>query len=118
MTRLSSYRVLISGILSPLAALFLYTLVYGTLTRSSADCEKDWLFRLSLSTLAMIVPFLVTLALAIKDRRRRAPSLSGKVGLALAILSLGLAWNPVRDGITRSKQSRNLAMRDVEAPPF
>jgi thiol-disulfide isomerase/thioredoxin len=48
----------------------------------------------------MTVPFLVTFA------------------LALAILSLGLAWNPVSDGITRSKQSRNLAMRDVVAPPF
>jgi thiol-disulfide isomerase/thioredoxin len=118
MTRLSKYRVLISGILSPLAALFLYTLVYVTLTRGSADREKDWLFRLSLSTLTMTVPFLVTLALAIKDRRRHALSLSGKVGLALAILSLGLAWNPVSDGITRSKQSRNLAMRDVAAPPF
>jgi thiol-disulfide isomerase/thioredoxin len=118
MTKLSNYRVLVSGILSPLAALLLYVLVYATLTRFSADLEKDWLFRLSLSTLAMTVPFLVTLALAIEDRRRHALSLSGKVGLAIAILSLGLTWNPVSDGITRSKQSRNLAMRDVAAPPF
>jgi thiol-disulfide isomerase/thioredoxin len=118
MSRLSNYRVLISGILSPLAALFLYALVYGTLTRGSADRDKDWLVRLSLSTLAMTVPFLVTLALAVSDRRRHALSLSGKVGLALAILSLGLAWTPVSDGITRWKQSRNLAMRDVAAPPF
>ena len=118
MAKLSNYRVLVSGILSPLAALFLYVLVYSTLTRGSADRDKDWLFRLSLSTLAMTVPFLVTLALAVKDHRRHALSLSGKVGLALAILSLGLAWNPVSDGITRSKQSRNLAMRDVAAPPF
>ncbi|MFI5058944.1 MAG: TlpA family protein disulfide reductase [Candidatus Acidiferrales bacterium] len=118
MSKLYKYRVLISGILSPPAALFLYALVYTTLTRASADRDKDWLFRLSLSTLAMTVPFLFTLALAIKDRRRQALSLSGKVGLALAILSLGLAWNPASDGITRSKQSRNLAMRDVAAPPF
>jgi thiol-disulfide isomerase/thioredoxin len=118
MTKLSKYRVLISGILSPVAALFLYVLVYTTLTRGSADRDKDWLLRLSLSTLAMTVPFLVTLALAIKDRRQHVLSLSGKVGLALAILSLGLAWNPVSDGITRSKQSRNLAMRDVAAPQF
>jgi thiol-disulfide isomerase/thioredoxin len=118
MNRLAKYRVLLSGILSPLVALFLYALVYATLTRFSADLEKDWLFRLSLSTLAMTVPFLVTLTFAIKDRRRHALSLSGKVGLALAILSLGLVWNPVSDGITRSKQSRNLAMRDVAAPPF
>jgi thiol-disulfide isomerase/thioredoxin len=66
----------------------------------------------------MTVPFLVTLALAIRDRRRNALALSGKVGLALAILSLGLAWKPVSDGITRSKQSRNLAMRNVSAPSF
>ncbi|HXM22121.1 MAG TPA: redoxin domain-containing protein [Terriglobales bacterium] len=118
MSKLSKYRVLASGILSPLAALFLHVLVYTTLTRFSADLEKDWLFRLSLSTVVMTAPFLVTLALAIKDRRRHALSLSAKVGLAIAILSLGLAWHPVSDGITRSKQSRNLAMRDVAAPLF
>jgi len=118
MTRLSDNRVLISGILSALAALFLYAFVYVTFTWASADREKDWILRLSLSTLAMTVPFIVTLALAIKDRRRHALSLSGKIGLALAILSLGLAWSPVSDGINRSKQSRNLAMRDVAAPPF
>jgi thiol-disulfide isomerase/thioredoxin len=47
-----------------------------------------------------------------------ALSLSGKIGFAIAILSLGLAWNPVSDGITRWKQSRNMALRDVVAPPF
>lgn len=118
MSRLSKYRVLIAGILSPLAALFLYVLVYGTLSRYSADLEKDWLFRLSVSTLAMTVPFFVTLALAIKDRGRHALSLAGKAGLVIAFLSLGLAWKPVSDGILRSRQSRNLALRDVAAPPF
>lgn len=118
MTRLSKYRVLICGILSPLAAIFLYVLVYGTLTRYSADLEKDWLFRLSLSTLAITVPFFVTLALAIKDQGRHALSLAGKVGLVIAFLSLGLAWKPVSDGILRSRQSKNLALRDVAAPPF
>jgi len=118
MSKLSKYRVLIAGILSPVAALFLYALVNGTLIRFSADLEKDWLFRLSLSTLAMTVPFLVTLVLAINDRRRQALSLPGKIGLAIATLSLGLAWSPVSDGITRTKQSRNEGMRDVPAPPF
>ena len=104
----------------PVAAgsLFLVCACHRTLTRASTDRDKDWLFRLSLSTLAMTVPFLVTFALAIRDRRRHALSLSGKVGLALAIISLALAWNPLSDGITRSKQSRNLALRDVAAPPF
>ncbi len=118
MTRLSKYRVLISGILSPLAAVLLYVVVYGVLTRNSTDLEKDWLFRLSLSTLAMTVPFLVTLALAMKDRRRHTFSMGGKVGLAIAVLSLGLAWKPVSDGILRSRQSRNLALRGVAAPLF
>jgi thiol-disulfide isomerase/thioredoxin len=118
MTKLSKFRVLISGILSPLAALILYKLVYSFLTQASTNREKDWRFRLSLSSLAMTLPFLVTLGLVIKDARRHALSLSGKMGLAIAILSLGLLWNPVRDGITRWKQSRNMAMRDVAAPPF
>jgi hypothetical protein len=118
MARLSKYRVLISGVLSPVVAVFLYGIVYVTLTRLSTDREKDWLLRLSLSTLAMTVPFLVTLALAIKDRRLHAISIDGKVGLALAILSLGLSWKPVSDGIARWKQERNMALRDVAAPPF
>ena len=74
MSKLFKYRVLISGIFSPLAALFLYELVYSTVTRFSADRDKDWLFRLSLSTLAMAVPFFLTLTLAIKDRRRHVLS--------------------------------------------
>jgi peroxiredoxin len=118
MTKFSDYRVLISGIASPLAAFLLYAVVYTTLTAISANHEKDWLFRLSLSALAMTVPFLVTLAFALKDRRQHALSLSAKAGVVIAILSLGLAWKPVSDGITRSKQSRNQALQDVAAPAF
>jgi hypothetical protein len=62
--KLAKYRVLLCGIISPLAALVLYVLIYGTLTRFSKDLEKDWLFRLSLATLGMILPFLLTLVLA------------------------------------------------------
>lgn len=118
MATLSKYKVLIAGILSPLAAIFLYVLVYGTLTSFSTDLEKDWLRRLSLSTLAMIVPFVITIVLARKDYRNQTLSRPAKIGLALAVLSLGLAWKPVSDGIARSKQSRNMAMRDVPAPLF
>jgi thiol-disulfide isomerase/thioredoxin len=117
MSKLSKKRVLICGILSLPAAFFLYVLVYSILTHYSTDLEKDWLSRLALSTLAMTVPFLVTLAIAIGERGHGL-SLSGKIGLAIAVLSLGLAWKPISDGITRSKQSRNLAMRDVPAPLF
>jgi hypothetical protein len=78
MSKLSKYRVLISGILSPVAAIFLYAVVSGVLLRASGDPEKDWRVRLSISTLVMTVPFLFTLVLAIKDHRRQALSLSGK----------------------------------------
>jgi peroxiredoxin len=92
--------------------------VYGTLTRYSADLEKDWLFRLSLSTIAMTIPFFATIAIAMKARRTGAFSLSAKIGLLLAILSLGLTASPIRDGLLRAKQTQNMAMHDVTAPLF
>ena len=118
MEKLSKYRVLVLGILSPIIAVLLSALVNGTLMHWSADPEKDWLFRLSVSTVVMVVPFVVTLVLARKDRHRSAFLLSGKIGLAIAILSLGLIAKPVSDGFTRSKQERNRRMRDVAAPVF
>ena len=118
MARLSQYRVLIAGILSPIAALICYVVVYMTLTELSSDLEKDWLFRLSMATLAMFVPFLITAFLAFKDRRAGVFSGSAKAGLLLAALSLGLMWKPISDGVIRYKQVRNLAMRDVPAPAF
>ena len=68
MGRLSRYRVLLCGVISPPAAIFFYAVVNGTLMKLSPDHEKDWLLRLSLATLAMTVPFLVTLTLAIGRR--------------------------------------------------
>lgn len=116
--KLSKHRVLLSGILSPVLAVILYVLVYGTLTRRSSDLEKDWLFRLTISTIAMTIPFFVTIALALKARRTAVFSLSAKIGVLLAILSLALAASPVRDGLLRAKQTRNMAMHDVAAPLF
>ncbi|MGC1686613.1 MAG: redoxin domain-containing protein [Candidatus Acidiferrales bacterium] len=118
MNKFSRHRVLIAGILSPFAALILYALVYGTLTSYSSDREKDWRFRLIVSAIAMLVPFALTAFLAWKDRRAQRLTLSGKIGLALAVLSLGLAWIPIHDGIARARQIRNLAMHDVAAPAF
>lgn len=115
---LSKHRVLICGILSPVLALFLYTLVYSLLTRFSADREKDWLFRLAAATLMIAAPFLITLWLAAKDRRRGMLSRSGKVGVIIAVLSLGLAWSPVSDGVLRWRQTRNMALHGVPAPLF
>ena len=116
MPRLSTHRVLISGILSPLTAVLCYAVVYTTLTARSTHHEKDWLLRLSLSTLAMALPFLVTLALTRKEQRPL--STSARAGVLLAFLSLGLAWKPISDGIFRWQQVRNLAMHDVPAPLF
>lgn len=118
MEKLSKYRVLFSGILSPLLAVLLSVIVNGILTTFSAYPEKDWRFRLSVSTVVMTAPFVVTLVLVTKERRRAALSLSGKVGLAIALLSLGLVSKPVSDDVTRSKQERNSMMRNVPAPLF
>ena len=118
MSRLSKHRVLIAGILSPLAALVFYAVVYMALTEMSSDLEKDWLFRLSTAALAMLVPFLITAFLAYKDRIAGPLSISAKVGFLLAVFSLGLMWKPVGDGLLRYKQQRNLALRDVPAPAF
>ena len=71
MGKLTKYRVLFLGILSPIMAVLLSALVNGALMRWSADTEKDWLFRLSVSTSVMVAPFAVTLVLAMKDRRFR-----------------------------------------------
>lgn len=106
--KLPKHRVLLCGVLSPVLALILYALVYATLTRNSADLEKDWLFRLSLSTIAMTIPCFATIALAMNARRAGTFSLSAKIGLLLAILSLGLAVSPIRDGLLRSKQTRSI----------
>jgi thiol-disulfide isomerase/thioredoxin len=118
MTRLSSYRVLVAGLASPLAAALLGTFVYRTLTGASADRDADFVFRLCLTALVMAVPFLATLALAIADRRRNALTTAGKVGLVVAFLSVGLAWVPIRGALARTRQARNLALQDVAAPPF
>ncbi len=118
MAKLSSYRVLIAGTLSPPAAAFFGRLVYSTLTRASADRDKDFVFRLSLTALAMAVPFIATLALALGDRRRNALTTSGRIGLALALLSLALTWLPIQGAIARARQARNLALQNVTAPPF
>lgn len=115
---MSKHRVLIAGMLSPIAAVLCYAAVYGVLTERSADTEKDWLFRLCASAAAMVVPILLTLVFAIREHRSKRLSFSGKVGFTIALLSLVLVYKPVNDGIARWKQTRNAAMRDVPAPLF
>ena len=145
MTKLFRYLVLIVGVLSPVLALRFYSLVYTRLTAASTNREKDWLFRLTASALAMTVPFFVTVFLAWRgwrqqrqqqatsrsEKRRQqrstaravettpnATPLAVKIGLVVAALSLLLIWKPISDGTSRWKQERNMAMQDVPAPAF
>jgi peroxiredoxin len=112
------YRTLIWGVISPVLAILAYVLVYAILTRRSPDPEKDWLFRLSISSLSMTLPFLITFCSAVSDRRKRALSASGKIGLCVAVLSLGLLAKPITDGVMRWKQARNQSLQGVPAPLF
>ena len=118
MPNLRKYRVLLTGIFSPFLALALNVILIQILLAVTSDPERNWRFRLFVASLALPLPFLLTLLLATKDRRRGALSLSAKVGLAVATLSLLLIAKPVMDGLARSKQSRNMAMHDVPAPMF
>lgn len=115
---ISKYRVLLAGIFSPVLALVLNIALIQTLIALSPNPESNWRFRLIVSSLALPVPFLITLILALKDRRRGMLPLSAKIGLGIATLSLLLITKPVRDGFIRAKQSRNLAMMNVAAPTF
>jgi peroxiredoxin len=101
-----------------LLALVLNIVFIQTLLALSSNPENNWRLRLFISSLALLVPFLATLALALKDRRQGALSLSAKVGLGIAVLSLLLIAKPAMDFRARSKQSRNMAMHDVPAPTF
>lgn len=112
------YRVLLVGVLSPLLALVLNVIFIQTLLALSPHPESNWRFRLVVSSLALPVPFLITLMLALKDRRHGLLSYSAKIGLGIAGLSLLLIAKPAMDGFARSKQSRNMAMQNVTAPLF
>ena len=118
MGKVSKHRVLVAGIFSPLLALVLNIIFIQTLLALSSNPENNWRFRLFISSLALQVPFLATLVLALKDRRRADLSLSAKIGLGIAELSLLLIAKPAMDGLAHSKQSRNMAMHDVPAPMF
>jgi peroxiredoxin len=110
------HRVLAAGILALPATAFVGIFTYSTLTRASADKNQDFVFRLTAVILAMALPFLFTMLLFLGDRRRHAVTLSGKVGLGLAVLSLCLAWLPARGLLGR--MHRDLASAEAQAPLF
>lgn len=109
-------RTLVAGLLAPLIAAGLGMVTYRTLTRASVDRDADFMFRLSLTAFAMTVPFWLTLFSSLIDRRNSTFGPRSKVGLAVAVLSLGMAIVPIRGAISRTQQADNLALADVAAP--
>ncbi len=111
------YRTLTLGILSPIFAAGLGSTVYTALTRASEDRDADFMFRLTMTAVAMAVPFLVTLISSWLDRSSsRGFTTPSKVGLAIATLSLGLVYLPINGAVSRAKQAANQALDDVPAP--
>jgi peroxiredoxin len=111
-------RVFVAGMVAPVASAVLYLPVYSALTSASRDVAHDWLFRLSASTLAMLLPGIFVIVLAVKQSRMVRLNTLSKVGVAIAVLGMALAARPVADGVLRWRQERNMAMHNVAAPLF
>ena len=103
------YLVLLAGILSIPAAAYLGMYTYATQTRASVDVSQDFVFRLGMVVLAMAVPFVVTLLLALAHRRKGPLGGIAKAGLTLAAVSLCLTIVPLRGLFGRVQQARNLS---------
>lgn len=71
-----------------------YVLVYNALLAMSRDDQRDWLFRLAVSSVAMCVPFVAVLWLPLKERRAHALGTGGKVDSASRCFRWG--WLPSR----------------------
>ena len=114
---MKKYRTLVSGLLSPILAAFLGSTVYTLLTRVSEDRDSDFVFRLTMTALAMAVPFFLTLFLTLLDRKSpMGTTTSTKIGLAIATLSLAMLWFPINGVVQRNRQATNLALDRVPAP--
>src|SRR5262249_15068958 len=115
-TGLKEHRVLIAGVLSPFGARYASKVVFVGLTSHSSDVDADWQFRLAAAMAVIIAPFLMTVWLAIQERRAGGLSASAKAGVVLASLSLVLLAIPVQGGVRRWHQEQNLAKTGVLAP--
>jgi len=114
--KLKRYRTLLAGLLSPFAAAAIGMGVYLVTTRASENRDTDFAFRLSLTAIGMAVPFILTLLLALADRRGSAFGAPSRIGLVVAVLSLGMTWVPIRGLVVRSQQAASLARENVPAP--
>ena len=104
------------GLLSPLASVVLGAGTYLGLTRLSTNPDSDYLLRLGVVALVMLIP--PVFALRAFRRRWRADSARAAdlVGGATAILALGLVFFPINGAIRRARQAANLALSGVPAP--
>lgn len=121
-TRARSHRpglgALAAGLAAPFGSAALGVLVYRTLTQASADRDADFVLRLSMVGVAMAAPPLAAVFVALRARRKGPLGVSGKVGLLLAVLALGMLVFPIRGIVSRARQARNLALENVAAPAF
>jgi peroxiredoxin len=119
MTTFTKHRVLLSAILSCVIAL----LALACLGFYAERVNSHWL-NLSAATLSImmvvvsVAPFLVTVVLAIHDRRRRSFSFSAAIGLGLAVFSLVIPVKIGRAVVYAWVQSRHQMLADVPAPQF
>jgi len=114
MSRWRKDRTLIFGASSPVSAAVLGAGTYLVLTNLSRNLDADFVFRLSMTAVAMALPSIVTIVFALADRA--SSTKSSKVGLAIAIMSLAMLYIPVNGAISRARQAANLALDGVAAP--
>jgi len=114
----NSLRSLVAGMSAPIVAGSLGIYSYVTLTRTSSDRDSDFALRLSLTILAMALPGIIALVVAVLARRRGPLGPAGRTGIGLALASLLLTWVPINGLLSRQQQAENLALDVVAAPPF
>jgi len=118
MANLSRHRVLIAGVLSPIAAMAILVCI--------SYYAEHWVSRvpaivsLFLPTIIVLtsLPFILTIVLANKVRRGGMLTLSGKIGVAVASLSLICpVWAGYGEFVVW-RAGRNVALRNIPAPIF
>ena len=118
MTLQSSKQTVIFSYLTPLLAASIGACVYMLLTQTSRDTDSDFVFRLTTTAVAMTIPSVTALFLALKKRKHHTLGNIDKIGLAIALLSLVLVVIPIRGMLARARQAENLALSGVKAPSF
>ena len=118
MAALAKYRVMVLGLVSPLAAL--------TLVVCISYFAEHWSSRLGVSPLAILVAMLVLTALpsvstvlvARVEYRRQMLSAAGKIGLGVAVVSLVVPGWTAYGLFYWWRAARNVELHDVPAPVF